>query len=91
MVDTIINGSCIWLRPEYQNHVRSYDFDNCRTAGGEVFRTLNILNEQSRKCLMIRVNQKLNAANVIDGLTDLLILRGAPAFIRSDNGPEFVA
>jgi len=28
---------------------------------------------------------------VVDALTDLFILRGPPEFIRSDNGPEFVA
>ena len=41
--------------------------------------------------MAIKVDRKLNSTNVIDALTDLLILRGAPAFIRSDNGPEFVA
>lgn len=40
---------------------------------------------------MIRVKRKLNSVDVIDALTDLFILRGPPAFIRSDNGPEFVA
>ena len=40
---------------------------------------------------MIRVKRKLNSFDVIDVLTDLFILRGPPAFIRSDNGPEFVA
>ena len=40
---------------------------------------------------MIRVKRKLNSGDVIDVLTDLFILRGPPAFIRSDNGPEFVA
>ena len=40
---------------------------------------------------MIRVKWKLNSFDVIDVLTDLFILRGPPAFIRSDNGPEFVA
>ncbi len=39
----------------------------------------------------IRVNRKLNSVDVIDVLTDLFILRGVPAFIRSDNGPEFIA
>jgi putative transposase len=29
--------------------------------------------------------------DVIDALSDLFILRGVPAYIRSDNGPEFVA
>ena len=45
----------------------------------------------SRECLAIKVKRKLNSTDVIDVLTDLFILRGAPAFIRSDNGPEFVA
>ena len=40
---------------------------------------------------MIRVKRKLNSVDVIDVLTDLFILRGPPALIRSDNGPEFVA
>jgi len=44
-----------------------------------------------KKCLAIRVRRKLNSTDVIDALTDLFILRGVPAFIRSDNGPEFVA
>jgi hypothetical protein len=37
------------------------------------------------------VKRKLNSIDIIDVLTDLFILRGVPAFIRSDNGPEFVA
>ena len=40
---------------------------------------------------MIRVDRKLNSVDVIDVLTDMFILRGPPAFIRSENGPEFVA
>ena len=85
------DGSCVRLRPEYRNHAWSYDFVHCRTDDGKVFRTLNILDEFSRECLMIRVKLKLNSTEVIDALTDLFILRGAPAFVRSDNGPEFVA
>jgi putative transposase len=41
--------------------------------------------------LASKVKRKLNSVDVIDALTDLFIMRGAPAFIRSDNGPEFVA
>jgi transposase InsO family protein len=52
---------------------------------------LNILDEFSRECLAIKVDRKLNSTNVIDALTDLFIMRGSPAFIRSDNGPEFIA
>ncbi len=69
----------------------SYDFVHCRTDDGKAFRTLNIIGEFSRECLTIRVKRKLNSTDVIDALTDLFILRGAPSYIRSDNGPEFVA
>src|SRR5690606_8215719 len=68
------------LRPQGGRHRRD-----------TVFRTLNILDEFSRECLTIRVRRKLNSTDVIDALTDLFILRGVPAFIRSDNGPEFIA
>ena len=79
------DGSCVRLRPEYRNHVWSYDFVHCRTDDGKAFRTLNILDEFSRECLAIRVKRKLNSTDVIDALTDLFILRGPPAFVRSDN------
>jgi len=85
------DGSCIRLRPEYRDRVWSYDFVHHRTDDGKVFRALNILDEYSRECLAIRVKRKLNSIDVIDVLTDLFILHGVPDFIRSDNGPEFVA
>jgi len=85
------DGSCVRLRPEYPNHVWSYDFVQDRTHDGRVFRTLNVIDEYTKEALAIRVNRKLNSADVIDVLTDLFILRGPPAFIRSDNGAEFVA
>ena len=73
------------------NHVWSYDFVHDRTYDGKAFRTLNILDEYTRECLAIRVDRKLNSQNVLDVLTDLFIIRGSPEYIRSDNGPEFVA
>ncbi len=98
------DGSCVRLRPEHRNHVWSYDFVHCRTDDGKAFRTLNVIDEFSRECLAIKVKRKLNSTDVIDVLTDLFILRGAPAFIRSElpidgaigpspmgDGPEFVA
>ena len=69
----------------------SYGFVHHRTDDGRAFRTLNILDEFSRECLEIRVKRKLNSTDVVDALTDPFILRGIPAFIRSDNGPEFIA
>jgi putative transposase len=85
------DGSCVRLRSQYANHVWSYDFVHHRTEDGRAYRTLNIIDEFSRECLAIRVKRKLNSVDVIDVLTDLFIVRGIPAYIRSDNGPEFIA
>jgi transposase InsO family protein len=85
------DGSCLRLRPEHRNHVWSDDFVEARTHDGRKFRMLNVLDEFTRACLAIRVDRKLKAADVIDVLSDLFILRGVPAHIRSDNGPEFIA
>ncbi|WP_271952870.1 IS3 family transposase [Ruegeria faecimaris] len=85
------DGSCVRLRPEHRNHVWSYDFVHCRTDDGKAFRTLNVIDEYSRECLAIRVDRKLNSSDVIDVLSDLFIMRGVPSYIRSDNGPEFIA
>ena len=85
------DGSCIRLRPEYPNHVWSYDFVEDRTHDGRKFRMLNIIDEFSSESLAIQVDRKLNSTSVIDVLTDLFILRGVPGHVRSDNGPEFIA
>jgi putative transposase len=52
---------------------------------------LNVLDEFTHECLAIRVARKLKAIDVIDVLSDLFILQGILAYIRSDNGSEFVA
>lgn len=51
------DGSRARLRPEHGSHVWSYDFVHCRSDDGKVFGTLNILDENSRECLAIRVDQ----------------------------------
>ncbi len=85
------DGSCIRLRAERPNHVWSYDFVADRTHDGKAFRMLCIIDEFTRESLAIRVARKLKAHDVIAALSDLFIQRGIPAYIRSDNGPEFVA
>ncbi len=87
----LANGSCIRLRTEHANHVRSYDFVEDHTHDGRKYRMLNVIDEFTHEYLAIRINRKLKAIDVIDVLSDLFILRGVPSHIRSDNGPEFVA
>ena len=85
------DGSCIRLRPEYKDHVWSYDFVMARTADERAFRMLNIIDEHTRECLVIEVKWKITSQDVIDQLFELFIFRGIPKHIRSDNGPEFTA
>ncbi len=85
------DGSCIRLRPEYKDHVWSYDFVTARTSDGKAFRMLNIIDEYTRECLAILVKRRITSQDVIDRLFDLFIFKGIPEHIRSDNGPEFTA
>ena len=85
------DGSCVRLRPERANHVWAYDFVEDRTRDGRKIRLLNVVDEFTRECLLIRVGRKLGSADVIDVLADLFIARGTPGYVRSDNGPEFIA
>jgi len=62
-----------------------------RTSNGRAVRMLTIIDEHGRECLAIEVNRKLNSKNVIDVLSRLFIEKGVPEYIRSDNGPEFIA
>jgi len=63
----------------------------CRTAEGRAFRILNIIDEYTRECLTILVNRRVTSQDVVDQLFQLIIFRGIPEHIRSDNGPEFTA
>jgi putative transposase len=85
------DGSCVRLRPEYKDHVWSYDFMIDRTADGRAFKILNIIDEYTRECLAILVARRIKNQDVIDILFWLFVSRGLPEHIRSDNGPEFTA
>ena len=52
---------------------------------------LTLIDEFTRECLAIDVRRKLGSEDVLERLSELFIQRGAPAYIRSDNGPEFTA
>jgi transposase InsO family protein len=85
------DGSCVRLRPEYKDHVWSYDLVMARTSDGKAFRMLTILDEYTRECLSIVVKRSITSQDVLDELYQLFLLRGTPEYIRSDNGPEFTA
>jgi transposase InsO family protein len=79
------------LRAERLNHVWSYDFLFDQTDDGGRLKWLPILDEYSREAIGLEVERSLTAQDVIRSLEGLVAVRGVPEFIRSDNGPEFVA
>jgi putative transposase len=80
------------LRAERLNHVWSYDFVFDQTEDGRRLKWLPICDEFSRELLALEVERRMEAKDVIRILDETVIARGsAPEFIRSDNGPEFVA
>jgi putative transposase len=85
------DGSCVRLRANRPDHVWSYDFVEDRTYDGRKFRMLCVIDEFTREALTIRVKRRLNSTDVLETLADLMILRRPPDYIRSDNGPEFIA
>jgi putative transposase len=85
------DGSCVRLRPERANHVWSYDFVKAMTHDGRALRVLVVIDEYTRECLALRVARRLGSLQVIDTLADVMLVRGIPEHIRSDNGPEFIA
>lgn len=77
--------------PSGPNHVWAIDFvfDTC--ADGRPFKCLTVIDEWTRECLAIEVAGGIRASGVVDVLTRLVSVHGAPRHLRSDNGPEFVS
>jgi putative transposase len=71
--------------------VWSYDFVGTHTHNGRSVRLLNLIDEHTRECLLIRAERRWTSAKVIEALADVMVCKGVPEHIRSDNGPEFVA
>lgn len=79
------------LQAEHPNHVWTYDFMEDSTADGRTVRLLTLLDEFTRECLAIEAARNFPSAKVLPVLARVIAQRGRPAFIRSDNGSEFIA
>jgi putative transposase len=79
------------LPPGMPNHVWAYDFvfDGC--ANGQTLKCLTVIDEFTRECLAIDVAGSIRSERVIEVLARLISNHGAPRYLRSDNGPEFVS
>jgi putative transposase len=84
-------NSCVRRRAQHKDHVWSYDFVADRLEDGRKIRLLVVIDEFTRECLAIEVARSFTAPKVVEVLRYLFAVRGTPKYIRSDNGPEFVA
>lgn len=78
-------------RAEYPHHVWTYDFVEDRCEKGRKLRILTVVDEFTRRSLAVKVEHRMNAQAVAKTLMELFEKHGTPKFIRSDNGPEFIA
>lgn len=79
------------IAPMAANSVWSYDFVFDACANGQQLKCLTIVDEYTRESLAIDVAGSIRSARVIEVLSKLISVRGAPRYLRSDNGPEFVS
>lgn len=77
--------------PFKANMVWAYDFVFDTTAAGQQIKCLTVVDEYTRECLAIDVAGSIRSRRVIEVLARLVSIHGAPLFLRSDNGPEFVS
>ena len=76
------------IRPDV---VWALDFQFDQTADGRTLKLLNIIDEFTRECLAIEVERSIDADAVVACLERITRERPAPAYLRFDNGPEFIA
>jgi putative transposase len=77
--------------PTGPNHVWAYDFLFDACANGQALKCLTIVDEWTRECLAIDVAGSIRSGRVIEVVAQLVSVHGAPRYLRSDNGPEFIS
>ena len=75
----------------HRHQVWTWDFIFDRTDNGGTLKMMTLLDEYTRPCLAIQVERQITAAQVLAVLEKAMIQYGVPGYIRSDNGPEFIA
>jgi transposase InsO family protein len=84
-------GSGVRRPAEHKDHVWAWDFLHDRTSDGRSLKWLTLVDEYTRECLALEVRRGMTAKAVSAVLAGVVRERSAPAHIRSDNGPEFIA
>jgi putative transposase len=75
----------------HRGHVWTWDFIADATVRGGALRMLTILDEHTRECHVLRADRALRSQDVLEWLGKAIEEHGAPQYLRSDNGSEFIA
>lgn len=75
----------------HRNHVWTWDFIADATVRGGALKMLTILDEYTRECHVLWADRALKARDVLSWLQQAIARHGAPEYLRSDNGSEFIA
>ncbi|PTY00726.1 IS3 family transposase [Spartobacteria bacterium LR76] len=78
-------------KAQYRNHVWCWDFMSDYTQRGGKLRVFNLIDEYTRECHRIDADRAIRATDVLEILAEAIRQHGTPRYIRSDNGPEFIA
>ncbi len=84
-------GATVPLAATRANQVWCLDFCYDACLNGSKLKVLAIKDEYTRECLALEVATRLNSQRVRHILQNIMVQRGAPEYLRSDNGPEFIA
>jgi putative transposase len=60
-------------------------------VNGRRFRTFNVIDDCTREALVIEIDTSLSSKRIIRTLERVILDRGKPNIIRTDNGPEFTS
>ena len=77
--------------PERPNEIWSADFMSDALWSGRRFRTFNVIDDFNREVLRIEIDTSLPARRIVRALDELIEIRGKPAGLRMDNGPELIS
>ena len=79
------------VKADHRGPVWTWDFIADATVRGGALKMLTILDEYTRECHVLRADRALRADEVLRWLERAIAEHGAPEYLRSDNGPEFIA
>jgi len=85
------NGGISKQKASNSNDVWAWDFIHDRDESGRELKWLILIDEFTRENLLLEVERSMTALEVVRRVSQVMAARGCPNYIRSDNGPEFIA